>query len=617
MTVYIYSQDNPNKILFGTESYEQYVPKNTIKYKCNKVLLDNDIVTFTLLPSNEKINIEISNVVVDGIKLNKDNIHEKLDILFGSIGSGGGTSISVTEVTLNEYTKTIYIDDTFQLIANIIPANAANKNVTWSSSDPTIVSVDEFGLVTGLKEGNAKVKVNTVNSNKEANCEFIIKEHIIIDDRKTITVKLTSDKLDINTINVKFAPLKYNKRFAFSITSDDTRIDAWNRLFKYVQGGWIDKESNWHLNIERSEGKFAPRMLTYTDGCSNERMFPIGTANIYNIKNPNGFEPLEYPNPDLVYAYMTWPELLEILEFEGSANCHDVKTSTNNLENIKLGIDDSNNSFIKPKLNRSLITMTEPNGNALYITAAEENDNFKCITKQIDWANHNGKWAFRDMNDVANYDKLKIGRLIKDNYTLEQFKTEFLTYLINPSKNNVHKYGELGVHGLSDSKGAYPYNHENIEDSEKIKFLNWLYKTYGTIGEDSIWACTNDELIQYKILCRDSKLEVYSLKGNILTLKLDVPEIPNFYWSEFTILFEGCSLEDSGVTCKEAYGISNNINMLNINFDKELNEKSKKYLSTYLSSTKEEDKKKALYFINRLKPELKDSYLSQINTKKN
>ena len=63
----------------------------------------------------------------------------------------------VTQITLNATSKTINKGDTYQLSATISPSNAANKNVTWSSDKPSVATVDNNGLVTGVGGGDAVI----------------------------------------------------------------------------------------------------------------------------------------------------------------------------------------------------------------------------------------------------------------------------------------------------------------------------------------------------------------------------------------------------------------------------------------------------------------------------
>jgi hypothetical protein len=52
---------------------------------------------------------------------------------------------------------------------------SANMEVTWSSSDATIAGVNEQGLVTGLKEGQADIIAKAKKSNETAICKVTVK----------------------------------------------------------------------------------------------------------------------------------------------------------------------------------------------------------------------------------------------------------------------------------------------------------------------------------------------------------------------------------------------------------------------------------------------------------
>src|SRR5690554_5503627 len=71
--------------------------------------------------------------------------------------------VSVTGVTVNEEALTLMALEEAQLEATIAPTNAVNKEVTWSSSNETVATVDENGLVTGLRAGEAIITVETVD----------------------------------------------------------------------------------------------------------------------------------------------------------------------------------------------------------------------------------------------------------------------------------------------------------------------------------------------------------------------------------------------------------------------------------------------------------------------
>lgn len=63
----------------------------------------------------------------------------------------------VTEITLSSETNEVSVGEKITITVTTIPSDASNTSVTWGSSDTTIVTVDENGEVTGVKEGIATI----------------------------------------------------------------------------------------------------------------------------------------------------------------------------------------------------------------------------------------------------------------------------------------------------------------------------------------------------------------------------------------------------------------------------------------------------------------------------
>ena len=90
-------------------------------------------------------------------------------------GSGNSKSttftipVPVNEVTLNKTTETITIaDGTVQLTATVLPVNASNQNVIWSTDNASVATVDTNGKVTAHANGTAHIKVTTEDGGKTA-----------------------------------------------------------------------------------------------------------------------------------------------------------------------------------------------------------------------------------------------------------------------------------------------------------------------------------------------------------------------------------------------------------------------------------------------------------------
>jgi len=71
------------------------------------------------------------------------------------------TYIPVTGIVVEPDSVAIGIGGTTQLIATVIPVNASNENVIWSSNDTSVAKVSPSGLVTGIGLGSAFITAET------------------------------------------------------------------------------------------------------------------------------------------------------------------------------------------------------------------------------------------------------------------------------------------------------------------------------------------------------------------------------------------------------------------------------------------------------------------------
>ncbi|MDR1094635.1 MAG: Ig-like domain-containing protein [Clostridiales bacterium] len=86
------------------------------------------------------------------------------------------SEISVIGVTVSNTAITLKAGETKQLSAAIDPGNATDKTVTWTSSDETVASVDENGLVTAKKAGIATIRATAADGGASATCDIQVTE---------------------------------------------------------------------------------------------------------------------------------------------------------------------------------------------------------------------------------------------------------------------------------------------------------------------------------------------------------------------------------------------------------------------------------------------------------
>lgn len=85
----------------------------------------------------------------------------------------------VTEVKLDKSELILNVGQSEQLTATVLPEDAENKNVTWSSDNESIATVDTEGTVTAVAAGNARITVTTEDGGKKAYCRVMVAEEQI------------------------------------------------------------------------------------------------------------------------------------------------------------------------------------------------------------------------------------------------------------------------------------------------------------------------------------------------------------------------------------------------------------------------------------------------------
>ena len=93
------------------------------------------------------------------------------------VEAGETTEIAVESVTLDKDSLELTVGETVELTATVLPEEAANKEVTWSSTNDNVVTVEE-GKITAISAGEATITVTTMDGEKTATCEVVVKEAI-------------------------------------------------------------------------------------------------------------------------------------------------------------------------------------------------------------------------------------------------------------------------------------------------------------------------------------------------------------------------------------------------------------------------------------------------------
>ena len=99
-----------------------------------------------------------------------------------------GESNVATGITLAAPTSPIPVGGSYQLVAAAQPDGASLSDLVWASSDPSVASVDENGLVKALSVGTATISVTDTASNLSAEVEIDTVKVIDFGDDLTMKV---------------------------------------------------------------------------------------------------------------------------------------------------------------------------------------------------------------------------------------------------------------------------------------------------------------------------------------------------------------------------------------------------------------------------------------------
>lgn len=159
--------------------------------------------------------------------------------------------IHIESVSLDKSSLEMSIGDTYEFVSTILPQNATNKELIWSSSNSGVVSVDN-GVITALSEGKATITVKSKDGYKSSSAEITVV-------KKSPVVHVTSVSLNETTLDL--------------LTGDHSTLSA-----TVLPSNASDKSVNWSSSNEsvatvNSKGKItaisagqAIITVTTTDG---------------------------------------------------------------------------------------------------------------------------------------------------------------------------------------------------------------------------------------------------------------------------------------------------------------------------------------------------------------
>lgn len=142
-------------------------------------------------------------------------------------------AVPVTGVSLNKSNTTLQVGSNEILTASVAPAEATNKNVTWTSSNTSVATV-ENGVVTAVGVGSATITVTTTDGSFTATCTITVNPTAVTG----VTLNKPSVNLgvgDTEALEATIAPTNATNK-TVTWTSDNTSVATVNAATGLVTG---------------------------------------------------------------------------------------------------------------------------------------------------------------------------------------------------------------------------------------------------------------------------------------------------------------------------------------------------------------------------------------------
>ncbi len=183
---------DPTSITITPNPIEVRVGTNTqANLEVEPIFANRDV---TWSSADETIATVDENGIVTGILENENTTITVTSVGNTSIASTATVnvvpffSIPTESVALNVETVDLIQNNTFTLNATILPVDADDKSLIWSSSDTNVATVDQNGIITAISEGTADITVeltvdSTINDQATVNVTQLIAPSLEFDDR--------------------------------------------------------------------------------------------------------------------------------------------------------------------------------------------------------------------------------------------------------------------------------------------------------------------------------------------------------------------------------------------------------------------------------------------------
>ncbi|QSW89273.1 Ig-like domain-containing protein [Flavobacterium endoglycinae] len=279
------------------------------------------------------------------------------------------SNVAVTSVSLSPSTASLTVGGTQQLTPTVLPSNATNKSVSYSSNNTGVVTVNSSGLVTAVSNGTATITVTTADGNKTSTCAVTVST--ASGNYFAIKNKWTNNYLYDAGANVGYGPTVANNNYKW----EKVAVDATYFIIKNVGTGDIMHIENLNGAVQCTAGSTgwwsAQWSTENVDGTWVRIKNRWQTGSMIHIENLNG-------SAQYIGAQNNWESAQ--WQFQNTTASKRVSTVETEVQNLAVSIYPNpavNNEFnvALPELKQgdtAEITVTDINGRKVLVNQLQE-----------------------------------------------------------------------------------------------------------------------------------------------------------------------------------------------------------------------------------------------------
>jgi len=212
-----------------------------------------------------KNKVEVKKVVDNKVTYDFENVpyHKiEFDKLTKSKEYDNNHKVSVTGITISNKKVSIEEGSSYKLNVIVLPNEATNKNVKWTSSNEKIATVDNNGVVSAKGVGTTKINAITLDGNKSVSCEVTVTKkvnpnHVVLSDisseKKQIEPILSSvlvDEFNSKVYNSKYELIVSEEEYAKQFEMFEKKVKQLIPQKTKILNSLIDNKKSFVLLVE-------------------------------------------------------------------------------------------------------------------------------------------------------------------------------------------------------------------------------------------------------------------------------------------------------------------------------------------------------------------------------